>query len=201
MTELNTVYAEEAELTNEGVGSDLERERREGLVVGSGSLFLSVGFGVGTLNSGNVGRSGHVVDNGVEHHLNALVAVGRTAGYGNHCVIDGSLTDHGLDLVNGDLLAAEVLLHEFLVELRNGFDELLVVLVGKLLHVLGDFLLRVICAVLVVIDLSLHCNKVNDTGEIALSADGQLNGNSRSYRPDAIQSRTEAQRRPLRREP
>ena len=55
------------------------------------------------------------------------------------------------------------------------------VLVGKLLHVLGDFLLRVICAVLVVIDLSLHCNKVNDTGEIALSADGQLNGNSVAF--------------------
>ena len=140
---LTGIYAEEAELTDEGVGSDLERESCKRLVVRSGSFFLSVCFGVSTLDSGDVGRSGHVVDNGVEHHLNALVAVRRTAGYGNHSVIDGSLTDHLLDLVNGDLLALEVFLHELLVKLRNGLDELLMVFLGDSLHVIqtGDELL------------------------------------------------------------
>ncbi len=177
------IYAEEAELADKRVGSNLKRESREGLCVGRGSFCLLACVGVCTLNSGDICRSRHIIDNSVEHHLNALVAVRRTAGYGNHCVFDCSLSDNLFDFGNRNLLAAEVLFHKLLIELRNGFDELFVVLLGNILHILGDFLLRVICAVLVVINLGLHCNKVNDTGKITLSADRQLNGHSVTLEP------------------
>ena len=70
------VNAEEAEFADKGVGRDLERESREGLVVGRMTVILFPGVGVDTLDCGDVGRSRHIVDDRVQQLLHALVAVG-----------------------------------------------------------------------------------------------------------------------------
>ena len=46
---------------------------------------------------------------------------------------------------------------------------------------LGNLFLRIICAVFVVIDLRLHGHQVDNTGEITLGADGQLNRHSVTF--------------------
>ena len=45
------------------------------------------------------------------------------------------------------------------------------------LHILGDFLNADILSEVIVIDVSLHFNEVDDTLELILSTDGELNRN------------------------
>ena len=70
------VHTEEAELTDIRVSHDLEGQSCERLVVGGDTILLLAGLGVGALDGCNVGRSRHVVNNGIQQLLNAAVLVG-----------------------------------------------------------------------------------------------------------------------------
>ena len=69
------VNTEEANLTDERVGCDFKRKSGERLCIGRVPVLFLAGLGVGTLNSLNVGRSRHIIDNSVQERLNALVSV------------------------------------------------------------------------------------------------------------------------------
>ena len=83
------IYTEEAELTDIGVSSDLERKSCKGLGIGRRNFHFLFGFGIDALDRRNVCRSGHIVNNRIEQLLNALVAVRSTAGDRHHSVVDG----------------------------------------------------------------------------------------------------------------
>ena len=170
------IHSEVAELTHEGIGHDLERQSGEGSLVGSGALILVAGIGVDTLDRGDIQRRGHIIDDGVQHLLHALVAVGRTANDGNDLVVDGCAADGSLELLDGQLLVAEELLHQLLVGGGNSLDQLGAVLLSQLDHVFGDRLNADILTQLVVVDVSLHVQKVDDTAEGHLLTDGELKG-------------------------
>ena len=81
-----------------------------------------------------------------------------------------------LDLLDGELLAAEVGLHEVVVGLGDGLDQLLPVLGDHVGHVGRDLLDGVVLALL---DLAApgqraHLDQVDDSDEVVLRADGQL---------------------------
>ena len=91
------IDAEEHELADERVGHDLEREAREGLVVGGLALaFLAVVELA--LDRRNVGRRRHVVDHRVEHRLDALVLERRAAQHRDDLVRDRAQAQARLDL-------------------------------------------------------------------------------------------------------
>ena len=127
-------------------------------------------------NLANVQRVRQEVNNSVQQRLHALVTVSGTAVNRVNLGVDGQLTDAGLELVNGQLLAAEVLLHELFVGLSNGLDQLLAVLCSLVLEVLRDIFYNRLCTGL---DLAapgqcLHVQQINDAVEVIFSTNRQL---------------------------
>ena len=84
------VDPEVRELADVGVGHDLERQRRERLVVGRLALDLFVALDRQAGDRRQVDRAGQVVDDGVEQRLHALVLERRAVEHGHDLVGDGA---------------------------------------------------------------------------------------------------------------
>ena len=176
--DLTGIDAEVCQLTNEGVGSDLEGQSCEGSVVGRRTGLLLFGLRIHTLDVLDIGRCGHIVNDSVQQLLHAAVLVGRAADDGNQRIGDGLLADGSLQFLTGNLLTLEVLLHQSLVVLSNSLNEDVAVLLGLLAHILRDRLGAHVVAHIVVVDLSVHIDQVNDTAEGILLTDRQLDGHA-----------------------
>ncbi len=171
------VNAEEAQFAHIRVGCDLESKRSKRLVVGGGTLLLFLGIRVNTLDVGDVHRGGHEVHNRIQQGLHALVFIGSTAADGNHSVGNGRFANRTLDLLYGEFLALQVLLHQGLVGLSDMLDQLGVVFLRQLQHVFGDLFLADIFAQIVVVYFRFHLNEVNNASKESFRANRQLNGN------------------------
>ena len=168
------VDAEECETADERVGNNLECECGERLLIGSLALvFLAVQRPA--LDSRDVQRGGHVLDDSVKELLDALVEVCGSAADRNSVVLAGALAEHSLQLIDRRLLALEVLLHELLVEVANLLHHLLVPLIRLVLQLFRNVGDRDVVALVAVVDVSLHLHEVDDALEIVLLADRQLN--------------------------
>ena len=77
-------------------------------------------------------------------------------------------------VLGGDLLVAQVLLHDGVVVVGDHVDELVVGLLGGVLQVGGDLLLGPLLAHAVVPDQGPHVDQVDHAPEAALGPDGQL---------------------------
>src|SRR5512142_1451596 len=133
------IDAEEAELADERVRRDLERERRERRVVLGRALHdLRLVVRLGAFHRRDVERRRKVVDDGVEHELHALVLEGAAAEDGHDLERDDRLAEHALEFGDRDLLAGEELLDHGLVAAGgdDGLDQLRAVFLGLGLHVL-----------------------------------------------------------------
>ena len=171
------VYSEVCQLTNEGVCSDLECQCCERLIVAGNSLALLTCIRVNTLDVGNVDRRRHIVNDSVEQLLYALILVGSTTSNRNHCVSDGGLSDNSLHLFDGDLLISEELLSQIVINFCEVLDQVSSVLLCLFLHILGDIFTSDILAQIIIINVRLHLKEIDDTLEIFLSADRQLDRN------------------------
>ena len=146
------------------------------------TVFFFACFGVCSSDSFNVCRSGHICNDVIKKHLNALVTVRCTAANGNHFICDRCLADAGLDLVNRKLFALEEFLHKSVVLLCNSFNELVVIFLSNLFHIIGDRLDSDVESLVVVVNLGLHCNKVDDSLELKLTSDRKLDRNSVTFK-------------------
>ena len=128
------------------------------------------------MNLSDVERRRQIPVNGVEERLDTLVLVGGTTEHREDLRVHNHLTDGLVDLIAGEFLTGEVLLHECFVGLRDSLEELLVVLVGLVFQVGRDFLDGRLCAD---VDLAapgdgVHVDQVNDAVEVIFSTDGEL---------------------------
>ena len=171
------IHTEEAQLAHKGVGHNLERQSGERLVVGGVADHFFFGFRVNTLNRRYIRRGGHIIHDRIQQLLYALVAVGSTAGDRNHSVSDTGFADGALDLVNSELLAAQIFLQQLVILLSHVLDQLSVVFFRQLLHVVRNFFHLHVGAHFVIINISLHFHQVDDTLKGILRADRQLNRN------------------------
>ena len=103
------VDPEEGELAHERVGRDLERERRERLVVIDRAHDLVAGARVEADDRRDVERRRQVVDDRVEHRLDALVLERRAGEDRDDLVLERAQAQAVLDLLDRELLALEVL--------------------------------------------------------------------------------------------
>ena len=170
------IDAEEGELADIGVGHNLERQRGEGRAVVGGTLLHLAGLRVLALDGRDVQRARQVVDDGVEQLLDALVLIRGAAYDGHHLYRERGAADSGANLVRGHFLALEVELHDFVVEIAHGLEQVVAVLLGEIAHILGDVLDAHILAQIIVVDIGLHLDQVNDAAEVGLLAYGQLDG-------------------------
>ena len=174
------VDPEVGELADVGVGHDLEGEGRERLVVGGLALELLVALEVHALGGRQVERARQVVDDGVEQGLHALVLERRAVEDRDDLAGDGAVADGAAEVVDGDLLLADELLEDVLVERAEHVDELGAVLLGLVLEVGGDLHdVPLGAELLVVPDEGLHRDEVDDALVVALGADRQLDDGRR----------------------
>ena len=195
------VDAGEGEGPDEGVVGDLEGEGREGLGVGGVAEDLLVLVQGGSGDGVDVEGGGHVVDDGVEEGLDALVLEGRAGEDRDEGIVEGSLADEALEGGDVGLLPLEVGHEDVLVELDGGLDELLAPLGGLGLELVVDEGDVVAVGegdaveggpeVLPAPDDGLHGDEVDDAEEVALGADGELQDGDR--RPEHLDDGVDAE--------
>ena len=119
------IDAEEGKLSDERIGRDLERERRERRLVVHGALFeMLVVVREMSLDRLDFDWRREVIDHRIEQRLHALVLERGTAQHRHELHRDGRLANRATNFVVGQLCAVEVLLHQLFVVLHRGFYRL-----------------------------------------------------------------------------
>ena len=172
------IDTEERQTADVGVGHDLEGQSRERLGIVRGAVLDLIRLGHRAGDRRDVQRGRHIIDDGVQQLLHALVFIGRAAHDRDELDLRRGLADGRLDHFGGDFLTFQIHLHDLVVEIGDGLKELRAVLFGLGAHVLGDLLDAHILAKIVVVDVRLHLEQVDDAAEVRLGADRQLNRNS-----------------------
>ena len=171
------VAAQERKVSDERIGCNLECKSGERLIVARLAL-IGLAVELLALDRRNVNRRRQILDNCIEHCLNALVVECGSAGNGDNLAGNGLLSEGSLDLLLSELLAAEELLHESVVALCGNLNELAAPLLCLLLQVCGDILvLEGNALILVAPDNGLHLDEVYDALEGILSSYRDLQGN------------------------
>ena len=134
------IDAEEDELADEGIAPELEREGAELAVVIGGRIHGRVGIRVHALGRRDVDRAGEVIDDGIHEVLDALVLESGTADDRHELVRDGLPADACLENFGSDRLFLEEIHADFLIEIGDGGDEVVVGFIDDLLMVGGDLL-------------------------------------------------------------
>ncbi len=98
------IDAEVSQPTDVRIGDDLEDQRRKRLVGRGAALFGLAGVRVVALNGGNVEWGRQVVDNPIQHALDAPVAQGAATEYRRSLVGDGGPSQGGAQFFDFDLI-------------------------------------------------------------------------------------------------
>ena len=169
------VDPEEGQLADERVGGDLEGERRERLVVVDRAHDLVAGARVHADDRRDVERRRQVVDDRVEHGLDALVLERRAGEHRHDPGLERAQAQAVLELGLGELLALEVLVRQVVVHLGDGLDHGGAMLLG-LARASSAGIVRLddLLAEVVVVADGLHLDQVDDALEAVLAADRDL---------------------------
>ncbi len=172
--ELARIDAREGQRADESVGHDLEGERAErGVVRRLADLVLV--FHVDAVHRRNVERARHIVDDGVEQRLDALVLERRPAQHRHEREGERALADQHLELGRRRLGALEVRLHQRVVLLDGHLDQLGARARGGVLEVIGNILvLELRAEALLEPDDRTVLDEVDETDEITLEPDRQV---------------------------
>ncbi len=126
------------------------------------------------LDAAVLDRRRQVLDDRVEQAVGREVAGRHAAGDREQLAVVRAVLQRRDDLVMGDLLALEVALHQRVRDLADLVHELLAVLLGGHLQVVGDRDLGAVLAAGAVVGVRLHVDEVDDPGDLVLGADRDL---------------------------
>src|SRR5690606_12909837 len=114
-----------------------------------------------TLNRGNIHGRGQVVDDSVEHALNALVLESGAAQHGLDFAGDGTQAQALVDLGFGELACFQVLVHELFVGFSRRLNQFFTPFIGLVFKVSRDVDIFELGALAgFVPDNALHANQV-----------------------------------------
>src|SRR6266403_1960237 len=170
------IDTEKGEIADERVVQNLEGQRRKRLAV-----VRFAGHRLATLALALDGRhfrgGRHVLDDGIEYRLHALVLEGRAARHQAHFVLERPSTQALLDLGVGELAGLQILGEQSLATLGGGLDHLGAPLLALLEHAGRDVAIFELHALRLFIPPDrLHLDEVDHAGEAVLGSHGQLNG-------------------------
>ena len=155
------VDPEEGELADERVGRDLEGQRAERLAVRRRADDVGAGPRVEPDHRRDVERRRQVVDDRVEHLLDALVAQRRAGQDRDDPGGQRAQAQAALDLGDRQLLALEVLVGELVVHLGDGLDQRVAVRLRLGSQLVRDLdLVDLVAQVVAVVD-GLHLDQVD----------------------------------------
>ena len=168
------VDAEEGELAHERVGRDLEGKGGERLLVVDGAQDLRARGRVQADDWRHVERRGQVVDDRVEHGLDALVAQCRAGQDRDDPILQRPQAEAALDLLDAEVVALKVLVRQVVVHLGDGVDHRRAVLLGLCAQLGRDVHdLDLVAQVVAEVD-GLHPDEVDDALEGVLAPDRDL---------------------------
>ncbi len=168
------VNSEVRQLPDERIRHDLERQRRERLLIG-GIAVIRLAIRRRAFDRRDIQRARHILDHRVEHLLDALVAVCRAAGHRDGRTFAAALAEHLLQILLRRLFAVQVLHHQILIKVTELLHHLGVPLLALILHVVRDIRDLDLCTLLVLIEVRLHLHQVDNTLEGVFLADRELN--------------------------
>ena len=179
VSQLAGVDAEVGQFADVGIGHHLEGEGAEGGLVVSGPLVLDV-LGLALAGRDDAGhrrhlqRRGQQLDDRVEQRLHALVLERGAAEDRRHLGVEAGAVQRLRDPLVRDLLLGQVGLHQLVVVVGAGLDQLRAVFLGLLPEVVRHLDRLVLGAELVGPDQALHLDQVDHALEVVLAADRQL---------------------------
>ena len=143
-------------------------------------------------------RRGQVLHEGVQQPVDGEVARGSAAGDGEQVPLGDALLESGHRLLVRDLLALEVALHERVRDLGHLVHQLLAVLLGLRLQVLGNLDLGAVLAAVAVVAVGLHVDQVDHALELVLAGRSGSRWPPRAGRRPASGTRARGRSRPAR---
>ena len=168
------IHAEERKLTDEGIRHDLERKCRKRLRVRRVTNNL-VAVQVGSLDRRDIDRAGHILDDRIDHLLDALVTVRAAAGHRDRTALAGRLAKGSLHVLYRRLLALQVDHHQLLIQITALLDQLCVIQLRIVLVLCRNLADGDIVTLVVVVNVRFHLEQVDDTLERILRTHRDLN--------------------------
>jgi hypothetical protein len=140
-----------------------------------------------------------VVDDRVEHRLDAPVLEGGAAEHGDQLGLDGPDAEAPADVVGGELLPLQVPAEQLVVGLGDGLQEGVAPLGHLDLHLLGDLAALAGGAEIVQVDDGRQVDQVDHPDEAGLAADRELDGDRVGPQPvlDRLQGGVEVGPHPV----
>ena len=142
--------------------------------LGLGVLGLALAGGDDAGDRRHLERRGQQLDDRVEQRLHALVLERGAAEDRGHLGVEAGPVQRLGDPLVRDLFLGQVGLHQLVVVVGAGLDQLGAVFLGLLLEIVGDLDRLVVGTELVGPDQALHLDQVDDAFEVVLAADRQL---------------------------
>src|SRR5690606_33284001 len=130
------VNTDERQSADEGVGCNLERQRRERLVVSRVTLSRLTVL-QHPVDRRNIGRCRQVADNRIQHGLHALIFERRTTHRRDNLTSQSTQTKTLMNLVFGQITFLEVLVHQLFVGFSGSLDQRLTPLIALSTHFFG----------------------------------------------------------------
>ena len=151
------------------------KTRPENGAAGSASrVTVFLGLRIDAFDRRDVQRRRQEIDHRIEQRLHALV-LERTAGEDRDQLAgQGCLAESGLQVLDGDFLAFEVLHHQVFVGFGNELDQVRAGSFGPLKVLRGDFDLADVLAFIVEVHDRDHVEQVDHAAELGLDADRHL---------------------------
>ncbi len=174
--QLARVHPDEAQLSDEWIGHDLENQGRKRLAVISMTLNVDLRIvDINTLDGRHVDRRREISAHSIQQILHALVLEGRSTDDRKYLLGESRLTDTGNQFRFRDGLTFDEFLEEHVIRFGNGFDQRITILLGLLQQILGDIDIVVLGAeCLITPDTSLHPDQVHNAFELVFRTDRQL---------------------------
>ena len=168
------IYTEECQFTYERVSHDLEYQCGERLFIRRMSYDF-VSSQIGTLDRRNVQRRRHELDDCIQKLLDTFVTVSSSTANRNSSTLTGSFSQYFFHFLIARFFAFQISHHQIVVQLADLLYQLTTIQFCIILHILGDIYDGNVLTLLIVIDVCFHLKQVDDTFELVLFTDGQLN--------------------------
>ncbi len=118
---------------------------------------------VRSLNSRDIQRRGHELNDSIQAFLNALVLVSRSAANRNCLTGAGCLTKNLFQCILRRLLALQILFHQIIIQRADLLDQLIVVHLRFILHILRDGCDLDVGSIIVLVQISFHLEQIDES--------------------------------------
>ena len=170
------INTHECELSDEGIGDNLECQCREGLGIRGMSLnFVSVQ--IGSLDCRDIKRRRHILNHCIQALLNALILICGSAADRNSLAGAGCLAKDLSQSVNRRLLALKVLLHQIIIQRADLLYHLVVVHLCLVLQVIRNRCNLDVGSDIVLIIVSFHIEQIDQSDVSVFLTDRNVDHN------------------------